>query len=112
MEGFFFTYNSNHKTMYKDLADAVESMKEQGFTHTYKISESAITCKELNKEFDIDDLIIVDSYSQDIGTDPGSESTVYSIKSNDGIKGILVIGFGIYSDPRKAKLIDKLLNKG
>jgi hypothetical protein len=97
--------------MYKDLADAVESMKEQGFTHTYKISEDKITCEELEKECEVDDLTIIGSYTQNQGTDPGSESTVYSIQSKNGIKGILVIGFGIYSDPTKAKLIDRLLNK-
>lgn len=96
--------------MYKDLADAVESMKEQGFTHTYQINEDTISCEELEKEFDIEDLTIVSSYTQNQGTDPGSESTVYSIRSKNGIKGILVIGFGIYSDPTKAKLIDQLLN--
>jgi hypothetical protein len=98
--------------MYKDMADAVESMKEKGFTHTYKISENAITCEELEREFDIENLSIVDSYAHDSGTDPGSESTVYSIESNDGVKGILIMGFGIYSDPNKAKLIDRLLKKG
>ncbi|HAH51952.1 MAG TPA: hypothetical protein DF712_09500 [Balneola sp.] len=95
--------------MYQDLADAVESMKEKGFTHTYTISENVITCEELETEFDVDNLKIVDSYSHDSGTDPGSESTVYCIESNEGVKGTLVIGFGMYSDPNKAKLIDRLL---
>ncbi len=95
--------------MYNDLADAVESMKEKGFTHTYKISDNTITCNELEREFNIDELKIIDSYSHNKGTDPGSESTVYSIESKDGIKGILVIGFGMYSNPDKAKIIDSLL---
>jgi len=85
-------------------------MKERGFTNTFEIDENVITCEKLKKEFDIDHLSIIDSYSHNIGTDPGSESTVYSIKSDDGIKGILVIGFGIYSNPKKAKLINRLLN--
>jgi len=97
--------------MYNDLADAVESMKEKGFTHTYELSENTITCSELEKEFDIDNLKIVDSYSHDTGTDPGSESTVYSIESTSGVKGTLIIGFGMYSNPNKAKLIDRLLKK-
>lgn len=97
--------------MYNDLADAVESMKEKGFTHSYKLSENTITCEELEREFDVDNLEIVDSYSHSSDTDPGSESSVYSIESKDGIKGTLIIGFGMYSDPTKAKLIDKLLNK-
>lgn len=97
--------------MYNDLADAVESMKEKGFTHSYKLSENTITCEELEREFDVENLKIVDSYSHSSDTDPGSESSVYSIESKDGIKGTLIIGFGMYSDPTKAKLIDKLLNK-
>jgi hypothetical protein len=97
--------------MYNDLADAVESMKEKGFTHTYELSDNAITCSELEQEFDIDNLRIVDSYSHNTGTDPGSESTVYSIESTSGIKGTLIIGFGMYSNPNKAKLIDRLLKK-
>lgn len=95
--------------MYNDLADAVESMKEKGFTHSFKISENAITCTDLNRNFDIDELTIIDSYSHQTGTDPGNESTVYAIESKDGIKGTLIIGFGIYSNPQKANLIDKLL---
>ncbi|MEP1151222.1 MAG: hypothetical protein ABJH08_05785 [Balneola sp.] len=95
--------------MYNDLADAVESMKEKGFTHTYEIKDDVISCRELERNFKADELTIMDSYSQEAGTDPGSESTVYSIESNDGVKGTLIIGFGIYSNPQKAKLIDKLL---
>lgn len=95
--------------MYNDLADAVESMKEKGFTHTYEIEDDAISCSELKRKFKADELTIMDSYSHEAGTDPGTESTVYSIESKDGVKGILIIGFGIYSNPQKAKLIDKLL---
>lgn len=96
--------------MYNDLADAVESMKEKGFTHTYEIKDDVISCSELERKFNIDELTIIDSYSHQAGTDPGNESTVYSIESTDGIKGTLIIGFGIYSNPKKANLIDKLLS--
>tara|TARA_R110002124_G_scaffold83383_1_gene218321 strand:+ start:4626 stop:4922 length:297 start_codon:yes stop_codon:yes gene_type:complete len=98
--------------MYKDLADAVESMKEQGFINTFKISDNVIICSNQDRNFNIHELTILESYSHQSGTDPGNEATVYSIESKDGVKGTLIIGFGIYSDPTKAKLIDKLLSKG
>lgn len=42
-------------------------------------------------------------------SDPADEMVVYSISSNDGkYKGILVNGYGIYSDPRSTELIDHL----
>lgn len=95
--------------MYKDLADAIESLKEKGFDHTYELGNNCITCKELDIEFGTDDLSIVQTYSFDQGTDPGSESTLYAIESDKGVKGTLIMSYGMYVDPEKAKLIDRLL---
>ncbi len=98
--------------MYKDLADAVESLKENGYDHTFEMKDHCITCHELQAEYDPTDLSIVESHSFDAGTDPGSESTVHAIKSKDGIKGTLVLSYGMHVDPDKAELIDKLLSSG
>ena len=95
--------------MYHDMADAVESLKEKGFTHLFELGNTMVNCSHLDRKFNADELRIVESYTFDKGTDPGSESTLYAIESEDGIKGILTISFGIYSDPNKAKLIDRLL---
>ena len=97
--------------MYRDLADAVESLKEKGYIHTFKITDTKIRCEEVEKDFDIDELSISEAYKQNIGTDPGSESTLYALEALDGTKGLLVIGFGMYSNPSKSKIIDQLLKK-
>lgn len=95
--------------MYNDLADAVESLKDQGYSHTFELADDCITCKELDVEYHTGDLKIIESYSFDQGTDPGSESSIYAIESSEGIKGTLIISYGMYVDPKKAKLIDRLL---
>lgn len=95
--------------MYKDLADAIESLKDKGFDHTYELGDNCITCKEVDVEYSVDDLRIVETHSFDQGTDPGSESTVYAIESNKGVKGTLIMSYGMYVDREKAKLIDRLL---
>ncbi|MEX0722490.1 MAG: hypothetical protein WD053_01365 [Gracilimonas sp.] len=95
--------------MYNDLADAVESLKDKGFDHTYELGDNCITCKELDVEYSVDDLKIVETHSFDQGTDPGSESTVYAIESKKGVKGTLIMSYGMYVDRDKAKLIDCLL---
>jgi hypothetical protein len=96
--------------MYKDLADAVESFKEKGFDHVFELGEDNITCKSLKATYTTDELSIIESHNFDKGTDPGSESTVHAIKADDGVQGILVISFGKYVEPGKAKVIDRLLN--
>ncbi|PAU94804.1 hypothetical protein CK503_04845 [Aliifodinibius salipaludis] len=96
--------------MYKDLADAVESLKEQGYTNIFELEDDCITCKSLQKEFNPDELTIVESHPFDQGTDPGSESSVHAITTESGDKGFLVISYGMYVEPGKATIIDRLLN--
>jgi hypothetical protein len=95
--------------MYKDLADAVESLKENGYDHTFELGDDCITCKELDVEYSTDDLTIEETHTFDKGTDPGSEASVYAIKSEEGVKGILIISYGMYVKKEKATLIDRLL---
>lgn len=95
--------------MYKDLADAVESLKEKGFDHVFELGDDHITCSTTNDKYTPDELSIVESHSFGQGTDPGSESTVHAIKSEKGVNGVLILSYGVYVDPSKAKLIDQLL---
>lgn len=95
--------------MYEDLADAVETMKEKGFIHTFELRGESIICKDLNVRYSPEDLRIIESYRYEAATDPGSDERVFAIQSISGIKGLLVIGYGKYADPQKAELVDILL---
>ncbi|SMO96979.1 hypothetical protein [Gracilimonas mengyeensis] len=95
--------------MYKDLADATESLEDKGYTHTFELGDNCITCKKLSKEYKPDDLVIKETHSFDQGTDPGSEATVYAIEADDDVRGTLIISYGMYVDQDKASVIDRLL---
>ncbi|MEX0608945.1 MAG: hypothetical protein WD016_04910 [Balneolaceae bacterium] len=95
--------------MYEDLADAVETLKEKGFIHTFELDNDHIACRDLNVDYSPDDLRILESYRHERETDPGTDATVYAIQSISGMKGLMVIGYGKYADPEKARLIDMLL---
>lgn len=95
--------------MYTDLADAVESLKEQGYTYTFGLEEDCIICNPLEKEFTPDELTVVESHFFEQGTDPGSESSVHAITSESGIKGLLIVSYGMYVNRAKGALIDRLI---
>jgi hypothetical protein len=97
--------------MYNDIADAVESLRKEGFVLSFEIEDHHITAKEKDLNLTPDQIDVVKSYTHDAGTDPGSESTVYALETKSGHKGLLVVAFGMYADPSKASLIDKLLKK-
>lgn len=96
--------------MYTNLADAVESLKEKGYTNVFELEDDSIVCNSLEKEFTPDELTIVESHPFDQGTDPGSESSVHVLTTESGAKGLLIISYGMYVEPEKATIIDRLLN--
>jgi hypothetical protein len=95
--------------MYKDLADATESLKEDGYTHTFELGEESIVCKDLGKSYEPDEIKVRTSHKFDAGTDPGSEASIHSIETEDGEKGILITSYGMYVNKKKSALIDRLL---
>jgi hypothetical protein len=95
--------------MYTDLADAVESLKEQGYTYIFGLEEDCIKCNSLETEYSPDELTVVESHFFDQGTDPGNESSVHAITAESGVKGLLIVSYGMYVDRAKAALIDRLI---
>jgi len=96
--------------MYKDLADATESLKEDGYTHTFELGEdNSVICKDLGKSYEPDEIKVRTSHKFDAGTDPGSEASIHSIETEDGEKGILITSYGMYVNKKKSALIDRLL---
>jgi hypothetical protein len=94
--------------MYTDIAHAVESLKQQGYTLTFELDGDLITEKSVNLKEAPENFKIVQSYTHDAGTDPGSESTIYALESSEGHKGLLIVAYGMYADPSRSALIDRL----
>ncbi|MEX0889900.1 MAG: hypothetical protein WDZ33_00040 [Balneolaceae bacterium] len=85
--------------MYNDLADAVEDLKSKGIENL-----SGLPDDELEEH--LSEMDIVTTYRFDSGTDPSDESTLYLLKRGNGNQCFLVMGFGIYKDPEKARIVD------
>lgn len=94
---------------YDDLADAVEDYKQEGYEQTFEIKNNHIYCKNVDREYDVDEVKIIKSYRHERMTDPGTDSTVFALEASDGTKGLLVAGYGMYVDQDKAEIIDALM---
>ncbi len=95
--------------MYEDLADAVESLKDKGYTHTFEPGEKCVFCPQLDQEFPLEEIKIVKKYTFNQDTDPGNESSVFALESESGVKGTLIFSFGTYIDRDEAHVINYLL---
>lgn len=72
------------------LSQAINELKEKGYVEDFNL------IKDPNpNDFEIDE-----TFRFDVLTDPSDQSILYAMHNKrTGTKGILVNGFGIYSDP-------------
>ena len=94
---------------YATVTEAINQLREKGFTVDFNIEEDCLICEK--GKLNSDEFEIVDVYRYEGDTDPADEATVYAIESKQGVKGILVTGYGVYADTFSTALLSKLNNR-
>ncbi len=91
---------------YDTVSAAVQGLKKRGYTTDFNLRENCIICQ--GDKFDPDDFEIVEVYRFEGNSDPADEAVVYAIESTNGIRGVLVNGYGPSSDSLNADMARKL----
>lgn len=83
------------------LAETIRVLRSKGYTEDFNLGQLRAPD---------DQLMIYQIFRFDVLSDPDDQSILYAIHSTKtGKKGVLVNGFGIYSETRINKMTDKLL---
>jgi len=94
---------------YDTVVEAINELKQRGYTHDFNIEFDKITCHQANVCMDPSEFEITEVYRFEGDTNPSDEDVVYAVESKDGkIKGIITSAFGLYADPLSDKMIRKL----
>lgn len=94
---------------YDTLLQAIEALRIQGYTEDFNLKSNCLDCRDATiqlhpHDFDIDKVFRFYGPS-----DVDDESILYAVSSEKyNLKGILVNGYGVSSDPLTAKMVDKL----
>ena len=81
-------------------------MRKRGFTLDFNLAENCLICQ--GNRFDVRDFEISEWYRFEGDTDPSDEAVVYAVESGNGVKGVLVTGYGISAEGMSAELAQKL----
>ncbi|MDI9365401.1 MAG: phosphoribosylpyrophosphate synthetase [Flavobacterium sp.] len=96
-------------TNYDTLVEALNNLKQKGFTTDFNIAFDKVQCKATGACLNPSEFEIVAHYRFEGKNDPDDSSVVYVIAAKDGsIKGILVNAYGMYGDAVSDDLIKKL----
>ncbi len=93
---------------YRNLPEALDGLREKGYTYNFNRKDDCIECKDLCASFQIDDLNISEFYRFDEEEDPTGKSVIYGIETKDGLKGLLIDNSHLQNKDLLKKLSDKL----
>lgn len=92
--------------VYETLSEAINGLKERGYTMDFNIEENCLVCHE--EKFRIEDFEIVEVHRFEGQSNPDDSSVLYAIESTKGDKGILVSAFGAYAEGMSIDMAKKL----
>lgn len=89
----------------KSLSSCVNTMKEEGYKEDFQVTTKGLSTFDKSKNYKPDQVRIVNFYRFEGESDPGDNCILYVIETDDGEKGTLVDGYGVYSDMNVSKFI-------
>jgi len=94
------------KKHYDTVSVAIGKLRKLGFKTDFNLKDNCLAHPQ--GKIKADGFIIVDVYHYEGDSDPADETAVYAIESYNGIKGILVTGYGNSSDPASEEILKNL----
>jgi len=94
---------------YSSLSEAVEQLQRQGYTEDFRWQGDALIGRKSALALPPDTFRIDGVYRFDVDSDPADQAVLYAISSEkQGVKGLVINGYGIYSDPVADEMLRKL----
>ncbi len=96
------------KESYSSLSVAIKDLQDEGYTEDFNLIAEGLESKSLKKQWKAGDLEVEKFYRFEGMTDPGDNTILYLIKTNDNRKGLLVDVYGADAGEISAEMIKKL----
>lgn len=96
------------KESYTSLSVAIADLQTKGFTEDFNLIAEGIESKSLKKQWNAGDLEVVKFYRFEGMSNPGDNTILYLIETNDDRKGLLVDVYGADVGEISPEMIKKL----
>lgn len=94
----------------RSLSSCINQMKEEGYKEDFQVTPGGLASFEEDKFYTPDQISIVSFYRFEGVSDPGDNSILYVIQTDDGRKGTLVDAYGAYADTLTSQFIKEVKN--
>lgn len=83
---------------YDTLSEAINGLQHRGYTYDFNLKHDGLECASLQIHIHPEDFKVDEHYRFEGMSNPDDNSILYAISSKDGIKGLLVDAYGMYSE--------------
>ena len=90
------------------LSERMNSLKKKGYEEEFKIEKNKIYTSDGSQSFSPNQIKINEHFRFEGESDPGDMTVLYAVETENGIKGILTDGFGMYSDAEQSEFMQKI----
>jgi hypothetical protein len=94
---------------YVTLSGTMNELRKQGYTEDFNLCQNCLECRNGAFQVFADDFKVDGHYRFEGASDPSDAAILYAISSDRyRLKGVLVNGYGIYSEPITDAMLEKL----
>ncbi len=90
------------------LVSCMNNATKKGFKADFRITENGLESSTNNKVFQPTDVCIENFYRFEGESDPADSTILYLIKTNTGLKGVLLDAYGAYADDNVTSFIQNV----
>jgi hypothetical protein len=90
------------------LSERMNYLRTKGFSEEFSIKGNRMETQDGSHQYKPDDITVCEHYRFEGESDPGDMTVLYAVETNDGTKGMLIDGFGTYSDPKQAEFMQRI----
>lgn len=95
---------SNDKT----LIDTTKEYKRKGFDKDFNLENGELICLQNEKVYSSSDMLILESKRFKSISNSSDMTALFVVECNDGIKGLITVVYGTYSNVRMLEFLDKV----
>ena len=91
------------------MTEVISQLRKDGYVEDFNLQQNCLVCRNGHYSVFHNEFIIDRVYRFEGDSDPADEATVYAISSPKyDIKGVLVNGAGIYTEPMTDEMLQTL----
>jgi hypothetical protein len=94
--------------IFDTLTEAINDLRKRGYVHDFNLHTEWLECQSLNLQLKPADFHVDEVHRFEGLNNPDDSTILFAIQSPDGIKGILVDAYGVYSEALSSEMIKRL----